>query len=916
MINLWYDSDEVNGFHPIVETALHNAIANCGYGAVLELVHHPAIPNSTTIPDFAIKLKTSNRYVFVLEVKKTPRDVTSQRFQNQTRSYVSDFSPYWEPNYPKYFCLTNIEELILFADRLGPIATCILKNNPKSHTPFDPQTRDITATVAEFQATLEEILPLIYTRAQPQWENNWQPIIDAFYQNYKSVSNHLPFSQDLSEELSLYEFFRLLAFAYIKDYYHQTGNDNQRFFKRFPSDTEALQAFKTKLSNNYDQVLQLDFKQVFSNHPNAANRIFPENVDASILHYFKNFIQTLSTYSDQAVSDHAQPEYIFNLLTSKVYDKPTLHKKGKIMSDTELSILLATVTIDHEDSTVLDPCSGDGALLDAAYDYLNLLHLSTGILKDHNVLLHQVSGIEIDPFLAQLATFRLVSKNLSGVDHNTITHILTGNTFSNLQQNTYDVILMNPPFLRNDNPDAPITALDKTLMNNAINSTGQRNFVSRASQPNLYFYFVNYAWHYLNARGKAGFILMAKFLNNEEGKYLKKFLLNKVEAIILYPRNYFADFKVTTVITVLSKRPNKAIKFLRILDADLLSKPEAIKSILASTSSTTVTADYSIRITDRNISADENWKTYLNDPEGNFKKLDSLSFLTPLNTFFGTEKRGGAENSGGSTIIYPNFNQVPYLNIHAAHRGYGIKNNRKVRNLILSAHHLEEESAIHFPTPYDDDADNGLATLLLPDPALDSIFSTQDDADPAKWRRIVNAAHNSTVSFDILIPRADRTKHVIYYNPHPHAVVVSTNFFYLTGFRNGHPDAGITKESQLKFLTAYLNSCFGQIQFEIHSNNQEGLRKIEKFHLEQIKVPDIRQLTKAEIAAVVSEFDHLSRLNTTISGAEGLSSPRRGLDEEIAKIIFAKDALGFSDSTRLTDFFELFLADLVEDRRL
>ena len=51
-----------------------------GFDSLLELEHHPTIPNSTIIPDFAIKLKASNRYIFVIEVKKTARDVTSQRF--------------------------------------------------------------------------------------------------------------------------------------------------------------------------------------------------------------------------------------------------------------------------------------------------------------------------------------------------------------------------------------------------------------------------------------------------------------------------------------------------------------------------------------------------------------------------------------------------------------------------------------------------------------------------------------------------------------------------------------------------------------------------------------------------------------------------------------------------------------------
>ena len=294
-----------------------------------------------------------------------------------------------------------------------------------------PQNRDATQTSIEFQETIEHILPIIYNRTQPDWENNWQPIIDSFIQNYQSVSNSLTLNKDLADEITLYEFFRLLAFAYLKDYYNQTGNPNQSYFRLFPLESDDIQTFITKLANNYDRVLRLDFNQVFSNHPNSTDRIFPENFSSSTIQYFKNTIHALNSYSTQAVSDNPLPAYIFNLLTSNVYDKDTLHKKGKIMSDTELSILLATVTIDNENSTIIDPCSGDGALLDAAYDYLNIINLSNAITKSHNQLLNQINGIEIDPFLAQLATFRLVSKNLSGVNSSTNANIITGNTFTN-----------------------------------------------------------------------------------------------------------------------------------------------------------------------------------------------------------------------------------------------------------------------------------------------------------------------------------------------------------------------------------------------------------------------------------------------------------------------------------------------------
>lgn len=917
MINLWYNSDEVTGFHPVVATAINNAITNCGYDALLELEHHPSIPNSTIIPDFAIKLKSSNRYIFVIEVKKTARDVSSQRYQEQSRSYVSNFSPYWEPNYPLYFCLTNIEELILFADRQGPISTCILKGNPKSHTRFNAQTRDATQTSVEFQATFEQLLPIIYNRTQPDWDNNWEPIIDSFYQNFQSVSSSLSHSKDLADELSLYELFRLLAFTYLKDYYNQTSNPNQSYFRTFPPDSDSLQNFTSKLSNNYTRVLQLDFNQVFSNHPNSTDRIFPENFSSSILQYFKNTIQALNNFGSQAVSDNPLPEYIFNLLTSKVYDKKTLHKKGKIMSDTELSILLATVTIENTDSLVIDPCSGDGALLDAAYDYLNILNLSNnGVAKSHNQLLNQVSGIEYDPFLAQLATFRLVSKNLSGVDNSTNANIQTGNTFTNPNTSGFDVVLMNPPFLRNDNPDAPITTADKTLMNTAITSNGQTNFVTLASQPNLYFYFVNYTWHYLNNQGRAGLILMAKFLNNEEGEHLKQFILDKVDSIILYPRNYFEDFKVTTVITVLSKQPTTEIKFLRIINPDLLSRPDDIKSILSSNTTTTINSDYTLKVTDRNINASDNWKMYFNDPEDKFQRLANLSFIEPLNSFFTTIRRGGAGNTGGSNIIYPNFSNTPFSGIDNTNKGFGIKNSRSQRNLILSTNDLNIEKAIHFPSNYDDSSANGLISTSQNDTSLNSVFTTNNQLNTDKWKRIVNSSFRSKVAFDILIPRAERTKHSCYFNPFSNDVMLSTNFFYFSGLTNANTDPQISEVNQIKFITAFLNSCFGQIQFEIHSNNQEGLRKLEGFHINEFTIPDLKQLTKSEIDNVVSEFDTLNSKNVIISGDEGIVTPRRELDEALANIIYNKDNLGFSSSIQLTNFFELFLADLVEDRRL
>jgi type I restriction-modification system DNA methylase subunit len=940
MPQLWYTSDEVADFHPVVEQALNSALANCGYNDIAEVVHHPAIPNSTIIPDFAIRLIASQRYVFIVEVKRTQRDVESQRYQNQSRSYVTDFGPHWEPNYHKYFCVTNIERLVLFADRNGvPLTSCLLKGNPRQHSLFNPVDHDATASVAELQTTFENILSNIFNRVAPDWDNNWQLIIESFHNNYVALKNSLGYPEAVKKELTLYELFRLLAYAYLKDFYTQTGNPNAANFHNYPPNNATLTQFTNNLANNYNRIIQLDFRQIFRDHPNEDQRLFPDNFSANYLQYFKDLIQCFIQHNSNAVADNPSPSYVFNLLTSKIYVREELHGKGKIMSDAELSNLLAALCIDSTDTRVLDPGCGDGALLDAAYDQINLLAATANQPKTHNQILNQIDGIEIDPFLSQLSAFRLLSKNLAQVNNTTNANILIGDVFLNARANQYDAVLMNPPFLRNDNPDAPIVAADKAIMRAAITGQGLNYFVANASQPNLYFYFTNYIWHYLRDTGKAGIILMAKFLNNEDGEYLKQFISDKVEAIISYPRKYFQEFVVTTVVVILKKGNNSAnVSFVRVSDENVLLNPDNLKAILALNADTT-TAAFKLRVVPRDaLVASENWKQYLNDK--NYDDFLNLDSLVDIDHHFASVGRGGAEASGASTIIFPTFDQqanhyfgygkrltpaqqnagiqrtridIPVgLNANVS---YGVQNNFDRRNYVLTVNDIQLDKALHFPARGDISTPNALPVALQANQELVNLFDAcAVEFGLAKWRSIVNAAFRNTVVPKILIPRADRTKHCVYYNPHNYSLTLSTNFFYCNDLQNQNANA--TDEQQYKFITAFFLSSFGQIQFELNANNQEGLRKLEVFQIKRFKIPDLTQFTQPEIASVVSAFDALNIANPEFSGDEGLATSRRNLDLAIGNIIYQKDNLGFATVTTMVDYFELFLAELVEDRRL
>jgi len=107
----YYDS-EVRKYHPICERVLNNALKKIAKDTEYEVQHHEY--TGSLEMDFIIRNKRTKQHLCVIEVKKTPADVNSARYQYQAMSYVQNLAGGGKP----YYILTNLE--YAFAFRFDP----------------------------------------------------------------------------------------------------------------------------------------------------------------------------------------------------------------------------------------------------------------------------------------------------------------------------------------------------------------------------------------------------------------------------------------------------------------------------------------------------------------------------------------------------------------------------------------------------------------------------------------------------------------------------------------------------------------------------------------------------------------------------------------------------------------------------
>ena len=240
MSKLWYGSDEVNDFHPVVEECLNRALKIVKLNDKYVIKHHYG--NFTAgIPDFVLLDKKTGDFVCIIEVKKTPSDVFYFGTGYQTKGYVDELYPLrWKPTYNPFFCVTNIEITQFYCWRENSsLIGCLQTGSP--HDCGLLEYEDICFN--KFTLLFSEYFKNIDQRKPPEFSMHLEAISESFNETFYSIakilgvnlvrmSKLIQANEDIKESI-LYELLRFAFYYYIKEFYSLKKSCLSKYFKDF-----------------------------------------------------------------------------------------------------------------------------------------------------------------------------------------------------------------------------------------------------------------------------------------------------------------------------------------------------------------------------------------------------------------------------------------------------------------------------------------------------------------------------------------------------------------------------------------------------------------------------------------------------------------------------------------------------------
>jgi len=949
---LTYADDEVGRFHPVFQDAADKALAAEGMQEEFSWIHHHRTPGNRLVPDFVLCRKASGRWSVSMEIKRNPSSVYSTRNQIQAQGYATANADQYESGSPQYFAISNLEETLLFAQRVGfPPNECRLQDgilktgrlNALSESDF----RDALIS------NLRSLSHRVVTDRAPVFDEVWPHIVSEFIRAAAAVagtpsieeptSDGWPLVQDyfchpLDVDTARILILRCLFAEYIHGVLERFGHSGASGLTPLVR-TEPGRVGQV-VANALERLRRLDFSVLFEASCLGAYRALgPAGVREKLSGYVESIVTRPSAVRELARDRLDRSEFLDGVVYAS-HRGEDLDDRGKVLTDPELAALLSAVSVRSEQTLVLDPCCGDGALLEAAYDRLRLLGLS------HERAIESLSGVEADPIFVRLTFLRLMMKEPNAIGPTSELDVKQGDMFSATDSlASADVVLMNPPFRRYEAQDPhPVPQELRAHYATQIADISSWGSIATTGQQNLFTYYVEFAVAAARDGCRMGIILDNKWYHNDYGAPLRKLLKETcaIEAIIEYPfANLFSGWTIATSMVVCTRQDSvpsdHSVKFIRCsLDLAQINLQDA--SALMDGKAEAPAGWTCNEKKQKDLDHRVGWKNHFSDE----LICDYREGLPGLPALFRYARRGSLakEEGGMSAIAFPfssrSFGHVRERDPDATRRyqnkrvrkltqqenaelrgladaigddfrGFSVNNPDVLEDYTLTEHQLTKQPTLEPPilrqvTEFWSERKS--RWLHEHDQALEQVRSDPAVRDFIDTFRRITALDQSLMPDDwlfvglrepyageLIVPRKTRVAHRVYINPFAcggtRQVRLSSNFVSYVDCTATDPASGLDRLTAARIIAAFLVSSFGQLQFEMEGYNREGLLSVEEHHLVNVRVPDPRTFTVEEREQILRAFDALPYPVPTDRLSSELHE-RNALDEIFASVFCSR----------------------------
>jgi len=845
---LTYTDSEVRKFHPLCKAALNDALVRLGQDAVYEVKHH--LYTGSLEMDFAIRNKTTLKYLCVVEVKRTPSDVQSTRYQFQAQSYVQMNTPL---NEKPFYIITNLEKLISF--RYDTAKPSVYQQM------LEPGLESICDFSVDNEAAIQSKLATAFQRILDDFINNRyteMTTLDDFLVCMSTASTN---RQQWKSRMAV------LMYEYMRGVFHAVR-------KPTPTITYNVSHFAGDVEQICNEANRVDFDAIFSY--NTTDFLPRLTLSSHLLTEMYNYGH--SNISGDAIAD---------ALHEKISENH--HHEGEVATDPELARLVSTFAgMFHGEvdiyEKVCDPAAGSGNLICSAIDAFSLQP-------------DQVVANDINKKLIELLSARLGLCYPSSIDH-TCAPQITSSDIVNLNAadfNGVKIVLLNPPFVAGIN-----CAARKVPFFNKIHSITGADAITKVGQQNLGAVFLETVCALIHPDTTIACIFPKAQLmeRGTEAVAFRRMLLGifGLEAIISYPGTGLFESVTEETCILIGKKGSTSneIKLyssdVNVADIDLHSL-SSFTGTYNTTSFDNITSDIVARLLSRTelfTSIDDGWRIINSEMlesiafvEANIVHNSKLSLLPDTANSF---RKGQVGVNGGSDLTF-------FDSIDSLYSSYSTSvtldegmRNAKSNDFILTS---GDSKFLNFNA-----LTAALANRIIGDyvtvarPAGNQQRSTKTVAE---WLKI--AKKDGSVHFpanSVLLPTKTRRSGRVHVSTIP--MFVSTNFVVFS----------YLSLDDAKIVASYLATIFYQLECEVASKDHAGVRKSEVRDAVTTHAPIVSMLSLAEKAEILSEIPNIV--------FQDLNNPTiQHIDEIWANILYGST----SGSTKLNEANRLlrFLAN-------